>query len=811
MMESHTVSSPNKKRRTLTLIFAVLLIAATFFVWWMSFSGFKSSYKEIKQQYYSVVAGQVVSELEASINYGKSLDSFYNIGRIFAKLTSLLPEHIEAVITNRSGEVLYTSFERGSRQEIMAVLENEKVVVRLVNASPSSKYSSFEQDSQELMLLPITDKSQAAIGSLVLVYPSAALNGELAPQQRETIQLSLLVLGISLLILIFALWVLPVSEETVKSPSARQRLLQLIPALIVMVCLSVQSATMYAQYEERYKSALADGAAGILNYIETTVGSLYEKGIAYEQMEGITEYLTTKAKDTPIIWNIRIYNSIADTDEILERVDSWRISAPLSHKEEGTDTRVEIQISQEYMNDQMKNLLLVFLITMIASAVVVFEVMRLPELLLFRRSSEFNRNSALQEEKITLGLRIINFIFFMALYASMPFSSILVRQWDGQLWGLSTDVTASLPITFELLSLMLCSLLFARFSRHTGKRTFLILSAVAIISGNVLSALAAGPQQLILCRVLCGAGFAGVKTAVNAIIASGSQASNRTGLHIAAMNAGLLGGIMCGGSLGAAIANSIGASYTYQFTAGLILAFLAITLHILPWKLLNEKHESYSGQKKSKTPGILPVLWQRKVLGYLVLVTLPLNLGLMFIVSFIPSYVEKLSLPVILISYGYLVNGLLGIYLGPLLAKNLTKRMGKAMSVAVMLFMGAAALLVLSINPMAAVILLSTALMGLFDGFGSPVSTDYFLDMPEIKEKLDIPSALAFLGVIGNAVQMLSPMIYGWLLLMGSNTGINTILVLGLIYLVFGLLFLSMFRRSTSFGKKERGFRGESM
>lgn len=805
-MESRTVSSPNKKRRSLTLIFAVLLIAATFFVWWMSFSSFKSSYKEIKQQYYSVVAGQVVSELEASINYGKSLDSFYNINGIFAKLTSLLPEHIEAVITNRGGEVLYTSFERGGRQEIMAVLENEKVGVRLENTGPSPKYASFEQGSQELMILPITDKSNTAIGSLVLVYPSAALKGELAPQQRETIQLSLLILGISLLVLILALWVLPVSAEEGKNPSARQRLLQLIPALIVMVCLSVQSITMYAQYEERYKSALTDGAAGILNYIETTVGSLYEKGVTYEQMEGLTEYLTVKAKDTPIIWNIRIYNTIADTDEILERVDSWRISAPLNQGAEGRDTRVEIQISQEYMNGQMKNLLLVFLITMIASAVVVFEVMRLPELLLFRRSPEFNRDSSLQEEKITLGLRMINFIFFMALYASMPFSSILIRQWDGQLGGLSTDVTASLPMTLELLSLMLFSMLLARFSRHTGKRTFLMLSAAVIISGNVLSALATSPQQLILFRMLCGAGFAGVKTAVNAIIASGSQGSDRTGLHIAAMNAGLLGGIMCGGSLGAAIANSIGASYTYQFTAGLILAFLAITLHILPWKLLSEKQEGYSGQKKTKTPGLLPVLWQRKVLGYLVLVTLPLNLGLMFIVSFIPSYVEKLSLPVILISYGYLVNGLLGIYLGPLLAKSLIKKIGKAPSVAVMLFMGAAALLVLSISPMAAVILLSTALMGLFDGFGSPVSTDYFLDMPEIKEKLDIPSALAFLGVIGNAVQMLSPMIYGWLLLMGSHTGINTILALGLVYLVFGLLFLGMFRRGNAFGKKDLSF-----
>ncbi len=780
----------NKNRRWLILTFSLLIIAASLFVWWMSSSNFKGSYKEIKQQYYSVVAGQVVSELEASIKYGKSLDSFYNVNAIFDKLTALLPTHIKAAITNHQGEVLYTSYAgSGDQDAVTGVLKDPKVTQKLQGMTLDQTYGSMEHNNYELMLLPIGDKSNAVIGNFVLIYPSAAITAELGPQQMETLKISLMVLVVFLLILIIFLSVAPLPGEA-QNDKRRQLNLKILPALIVMVCIGVQSFAMYAQYQDKYKSALADGAGGILTYLETTVGSMYEKGIPYEQMNGLSEYLTVKAKATPIIWNIRVYNSIADTGQVLDREDSWRLAAPLTHKDAGADTRVEIQFSQEYIDKQMLNMLLVFLVTIIAAAVIVFEVTRLPDLLMFKRSPEFNHGSLLQDEKVSSGLRVVSFIFFLAVYASMPFSAILIRKWDLQLSGLSTDMTASLPMTFELLSLMLFSMLLARFSGKAGNQAFLGISAALIILGNVFSAWATDPLALILCRILCGAGFAGVKNEINAIIASGMDGNERTGLHIAAMNAGLLGGIMCGGSLGAVIANSIGASFTYLFTAVIQLVFLAIALYIFPWRYIKEKVKTAATGVKTAPQGMWRTLWKGKVLKYLVLVTLPLNLGLMFIVAFIPGYVQKMGFPVILVSYGYLINGLLGIYLGPLFSRILTARLGRTVSVSVMLLTGGISILLLSIQPSVAVILLSTAVMGLFDGFGSPVSTDYFLEMPEIKDRVEIPRALAFLGVVGNSIQMISPVVYGWLLLMMTVTGINPILVLGLVYLAFAVLFL---------------------
>jgi len=787
------------RRKWFIFIFTALIIAAFLFVWWMSSSNFEGSYREITQQYYGVVAGQVVSELEASIKYGKSLDSFYNIESVFGKLTSLLPSHVRAAIINSSGEILYTSFDdAGDKESYMEVLKNPHVDAKLRGVTKEQGYTAMSQDRYEIMIMPISDKSDAIIGSFTLIYPAEAISAELKPQHMENLEISVYILIVPVLILIIFLCFVPIPNDAQKSEkeyaendtnkAKRMRMLIfIVPALVVMLGIGVQSAIMYNQYQAKYKSAVTEGAQGILVYLQNSINNLNNKGIPYKKMYGLSEYLTSKAMNTSIIWNISIYNTIADTEEALKREDTWSISAPLAPEAEGGRMEVKIQISQEYMSRKMLNMLLVFLVTIVVSAVTIFEFIRLPDILIFRRSRQFNTGALVQYEKITGAIRIISFIVFMGMYSSMPFSVILMRQWDARIFGLSTDVSASLPMTLELLAVMLFSVIFARYK--AGFKTFIIAAGACIISGNVLCSMATGPMYVILSRVICGAGFAGIKHVLNAIVSSASGDSERTGLNIAGMNAGLLGGIMCGGSLGAVIANSMGIALTYMFTAGILLLFVVLILFIIPWKLLKQNMNSHAEKEEKSSSGMLRMLLNTKVLRYLVMVTLPLNLGLMFIVAFIPGYIQKLGLPVILISYGYLVNGLVGIYFGPILANCLTKKLGRTFGVSLMLIMGGVAILVISIKPSIGIILLSTALMGLFDGFGSPVSMDYFIEMPGIKEKVGVSSSLAFLGVVGNATQMLSPVIYGWLMLMTTVADVNTLLILGLVYIAFALLF----------------------
>lgn len=801
-------------RKWLISTFTVLIVAAFLFVWWMSSSDFENSYREIKQQYYGVIEVQVVNEVETSIKYGKKLDSFYDVSSIFGKLTTLLPSHVKAVITNSRGEILYTSFDSSAdKKDYLAVFRNPRVLTKVENLSAAKNYTSMVQDKFEIMMLPISDKNQNVVGSFSLIYPASAINEELKPERMANLRISLLVLIIAVLILIIFLSYVPIPNEAERDPKnasltntlslkRRQLILIIVTSLIIMGGIGVQSIITYNHYQMKYKSALTEGARGILTYVDNSITSLHQRGVKYEKMQGMSEYLTNKVKETPILWNIRVYNAIADTGEALNRANTWVISAPLATEANGEKMQVEIQISQEYLDRKMLNMLLQFLATLIVSAVIVFEVMRLPDILIFRKSRQFNTNSPEQYERITTSLRILSFIAFMGMYASMPFSTILMRQWDARIFGLSTDIAASLPMTLELLAVMLFSMLFAHFFSRAGLKTFIIVAGLLIILGNALCAIATGPFQLILFRGVCGIGFAGIKHVLNTVISLGTEGDERTGLNIAGMNAGLLGGIMCGGSIGAVITNSMGMSFTYLFTAGTLLVCIIMILFSIPWKLLKQNSKNIIAKEEMSFKGTLQVLANGKVLKYLLMVTVPLNLGLMFIVAFIPGYIQKMDLPVIIISYGYLVNGLVGIYLGSFLAKKLTEKLGRTLCVSVMLFIGGVGILVIGIGSSVGIILLSTALMGLFDGFGSPVAMNYFIEMPNIKNKVGVSSSLAFLGVLGNATQMISPLVYAWMMLIPTVFGFNPLVTLGAVYLVFAATFLFPIRNGANFRKE---------
>lgn len=783
------------KLKWLAIVFSALIIMSFIFMWWMSFSNFRGSYHEIKQQYYGIVAKQVASELESSIKYGKSLDSFYNINGVFDKVASLLSGDVKAAIANREGSILYNSFGNGKNgQPYSSALSNESVVGSLRNSDGSRDYVTLRQGQFEIMILPIHNKSNAVIGSFLLIYSNAQMDSELRLQQVESLKLTLLVMLAPLLILIGFLILNAAKGEKDKARGTANKEMkwrnpQYFVPVVVVLGIAFQSIIMYGQYQQIYKSTISDGAQGILNYMEKTINSVHERGIKYEKMYGLSEYLTEKARHTPIIWNIRISRTIADTKQALERQDEWSISKRLVSEADGENVQIEIQISQQYMSQKMTGMLLVFLVTIIIAGIIIVEIMRLPDVLMFRRGELHNSENAEQYEKMTPILRITSFLLFMGVYASMPFSSVLIQQWNMKLFGLSPDAASSLPITIELLTVMVFSLILPRIGQGCRLKTNLYSSCVMIVVGNLLCAVATGPLMLILFRVICGIGFAGLKYVTNSIISYGTDGSERTTLNIAGMNAGLMGGIMCGGSLGAVVANSMGTSFSYVFTAGIVAVYIIILAYTAPWKLL-AKNMPANAATEAKPKSNIKSLMNWPVLRYLAMVTLPLNLGLMFIVSFIPSYIQKVNLPVLLVSYAYLINGLAGIYLGPVLARLLTKKLGRSVCISIMLVLGAVSMLCLSIKPGIALILLSTAIMGLFDGFGSPVSADYFIEMPAIKNKVDVASSLAVLGVMGNGIQMLSPMVYSWAIMNSGAAGFNSIIIVGTVYLAFSILFM---------------------
>ena len=779
-------------------VFAVFIAIAMSFVSWLIYAVFEENYREIKQQYYAVVSYQIVEDIENSVKNGKQIERFYGMDNVLNDMLDLISTDtipVKTAITDISGNVLYSSFGSGDgKATYLAMIADQHIQDNIKFADGSSSYKIVNSKEYEFMLQPIYATDGSQIGSLLLFYRTADISTELLPQKQSSDTATALCVASTILILVIYFLFLPrsigeanIGETEVEEYARKQKenkLMFVVPVIAIMVGLLVQCLLSYNEYQQRYKTVMFEGATGISEYIGGIVDDLNTKGVPYEKMNGLGEYLADKAVDSPLLWNISIVNVFADTSNLLERTSEYNVSLPIGIQGE-QNMHINIEISKEYIDSKMTSMLLVFVVSFAVALIMIFEFLKLPDAMFDRISSTFKNSKKEQSEIVSPVLRLGSFIAYTGMYVGIPFSSVLILQWNKSMFDLPVGFLASIPMTAELLSTMLCSLFCLPLYRKLNLKLVFVVSALISAFANVMCFFANSPEQLIIYRFITGIGFAGIKYSFNSIVSFGSVSDENTTSNLASMNAGLLGGITCGGTLGAVIAGSISVQMSYAIAGIFIVAFMVIVLALSPWKLFKEKAAVESSSKKGKKTNIFSFVFSPAVLRYMLLVALPMNFGLMFVVAFFPSFVSSLGLPEVTTSYGYLINGLVGIYLGPVMLKSLSAKIGRTPCVVLSLLLAAVSAFILNINIPIVIVLLSVAVLGLFDGFGTPASSDYYVNMPAVKN-VGASQGLSVLSVVGSVVQTFSPVLYSVILAAGIS-GIN---ILAIAFMACAVLFI---------------------
>ena len=109
----------NKKIWILS-VFAVFIAVAMSFVSWLIYAVFSENYRDIKQQYYSVVSRQIVEDIENSVKNGKQIDRFYGMDGVLNDMLDIVSTEIvpvNTVITDAEGNILYTSYATSNKKE----------------------------------------------------------------------------------------------------------------------------------------------------------------------------------------------------------------------------------------------------------------------------------------------------------------------------------------------------------------------------------------------------------------------------------------------------------------------------------------------------------------------------------------------------------------------------------------------------------------------------------------------------------------------------------------------------------------------
>ena len=549
------------KKYWILTVFAAFIAIAMSFVSWLIYAVFSQSYREIKQQYYGVVSRQIVEDIENSIRNGKQIERFYGMDKVLSDMLAIISTDqvpVNTAITDVSGNILYSSYSgSGSEAEYAALLQNESVIYNLdFSGAESSDFRTVSAGEYEVMLQPIYDREGAQIGAVSLFYRIADIEEELQPQRQSSDMVTMCCIGATIILLVIYFILIPRSvtgeeEQKPDDPAAAIALKQrenqfmfLIPVLAIMAGLLGQCMISYNEYQKRYKDVMFEGAQGISSYIGEIIDDLHEKGVSYDRMNGLADYLAGKVEDSPLLWNVSVVNVYADTSGrcssvvrsflkqhgkelnrvayVLTRSSEYNVSLKIGSSEDGLNTHINVEISKEYIDDKMISMLLVFAVTFAVALIMIFELLKLPDALFTRISRNFRSSREIQAGAVAPVLRLGSFIAYTGMYVGIPFSSVLITQWNKSIFGLSVTFLASIPMTAELLATMLCSLLLLPVYRRMNLKLVFAVSTLISAAANFLCFFASSPEQLIILRFCSGIGFAGIKYSLNTIVSLGS-------------------------------------------------------------------------------------------------------------------------------------------------------------------------------------------------------------------------------------------------------------------------------------------------
>ncbi|MFP3153570.1 MFS transporter [Lachnospiraceae bacterium ZAX-1] len=767
--ESHTI-----------IVLVLLMFASLLFVNWISSMAFKNTYVELQEQYLSVQVKELIQTIETSLNFGKNIESYYGMEDLLAKTGEMGDENLEAAILNVEGEVLYSTLsDDGDARALLAALYSKDYQKKISEGKDIGENLQIIQvEAYRTMVFPLYKNESEFLGHMVITYQKDALLANLS-KDEESNHIPFIIGIITVCAFLILLVVFAYGQDL----DAQKKYLKLLPISTVMAGVLVFIVSLFLIYQNKYNELIHKNAVSSAELVCDSLNDLIEKGFEPSRLDDITSYINNKVLQNDAIGSISIVEPYYDSFEWEEsESEDELVHLPIK----GTNIRMEVSISGDYVKGKIQVMSMTFLALFVICLMITYELSFLASIVKGRMEKAKTQTQAQQYGNVSTFIRLFSFVAYTGIYTSMPYAAVIMKNWGATVFGLSRSISASLPLTVELLCVVLASMLIQKIHRKDTIRKIGILIFPFLILGNLACVNVSSPYILILLRAFCGIGFAFLKYWLNALVVAGSESAEGVSKNFGKLNGGLLGGITVGASLGAILAQAMGYQFNYYFTAIISAMILLMFLTCVPFKFLELQRAPVGPQVQKDKKDKESIFKDPVVVKTIIFGCIPLNIGLMYVVAFLPTYMDSVGQSALATSYAYLINGLAGVYLGSVLT-NMLKKISLKMSVVVTFILCLAGILVLILDSGLGVIFVSAGLMGLFDGFGTPSVTSYFNNLPQVKRR-DATSMLTLFNSAGNIVQILCPLLYNLLIQPKGQTQYLTIF--GLCYILVPLVFL---------------------
>ncbi|NLK53119.1 MAG: MFS transporter [Syntrophomonadaceae bacterium] len=313
-----------------------------------------------------------------------------------------------------------------------------------------------------------------------------------------------------------------------------------------------------------------------------------------------------------------------------------------------------------------------------------------------------------------------------------------------------------------------------------GWRNVFYLGALFLAAGNLLSGFSVTVIAYTLSRAVAGWGLGNILMTIRTLVVSLPERN----VAIAEFGAGSIAGLNCGAVMGGMLADRIG------YNAVFCLAAIAVVISVIfARRLMNEfEVEARGATNASALANFVNFIADKRAIVFLACIFIPYFVGGAFLDYYFPLFASSNQLSQSDISRGILLNGLFIIYLGPVLSRFCTEKLGNinGMIISMLIVVCALGTFIFFGNITAAFV--TIILLGIAESFGIAMKTSYFLGLKGIRN-LEINQGIAYFSGMVNLSRMAGPILYGMALSLGMRMGVGIIALVILILLLVFIIF----------------------
>lgn len=382
-------------------------------------------------------------------------------------------------------------------------------------------------------------------------------------------------------------------------------------------------------------------------------------------------------------------------------------------------------------------------------------------------------SAGLRDNTQTIPIRTIVFLVFMTDSMQDAFIAILCsRLYESSLSDafrllVPVEIAIALPMSMQLLTSALFAVIGGKLVSKWGSKRVLMLGFMAQMTGFLICCLSQGYLGILIGKTWIGVGLGCVYVTANTMAATGSDEKS-VATAFADVSAGVLSGVTIGVGLGSIIL-SLG-SYKFIYAIGALFLGVGILMTVC------SKNVMLSSVHEKASIGILRFLFNKRVLGFFLLILIPFMMALSYREYFFPLYVEEYGINEVQIGRIYLVCGLLVLYAGPWFSRKLLEKIGARNSIILSSVGMAVNMGVFIVFPSIWSVIIGVVILSIIVSFAYTCQYTYFEQLPEISAYGE-GNAMGVYSMFENVGQTLGPVVYGSALLLGQRNGIAIIAV----------------------------------